>query len=167
MGNKPIEKMSFDGKFLKNAIYRQHYSLRSFAKKIGISDRTLRQYIKTNLIPIKLKDTINNALSNKFVISAVRKFPEYVYVVRCITEGGRGRRWSEKAFKTASAAFAHIQKIIAYERPDVEWTYKDHEYSSITIEGNGKFEFTNSKDNQYVADGTMTIKYERIMLDRD
>lgn len=167
MGNKPIEKMSFDGKFLKNAIYRQHYSLQSFAKKIGINDKTLRQYIKTNLIPVKLKDTINNALSDKYIIRAVRQFPEYIYVVRCTTECGRGRRWSEKAFKTASAAFAHIQKIIAYERTDVEWSYKDHEFSSIVIEGNGKFEFTNSKDNPYEADGTMTIKYERIMLDRD
>ena len=167
MGNKPIKKFRFNGDYLRYKIKKEGYSIRSFAKKIGISDRSLRNYIKANEIPESLRDTINNALSDKYPVLGVRKEPEYVYIVRCATECGRGRRWSEKAFKTASAAFAHIQKIISYERTDVEWSYKEHEYSSVVIEGNGKFEFTNSKDNPYEADGTMTIKYERIMLDRD
>lgn len=167
MANKPIKKLSFNGEFLKKVIYRKHYSLRSFAKKIGISDRQLREYIKTNLMPVDLKNTINNTLSDVCIVSPEYKPPEYIYIVRCSTECHHGRHWREKAFKTPAAAFAYIQKIIAEERPDVDWAYKDCGFSYITIEGNGKFDFTNAKDNRYVADGGMTIKYEVIQIDRD
>ena len=167
MGNRPIKKFRFNGDYLRYKIKKEGYSIRSFANKIGISDRSLRTYIKANEIPESLRDTINNALSDKYPVLGVRKAPECIYIVGHETECESGRHWNQKAFMTAEKAFAYIQKIIANEKPDIKWRYADREFSTITIVGNGIFEFTNYKDERVEKEGTMTIKYEKIMLDRD
>ena len=64
MANHEIKKVCIDGKVIKNRIYEHGYSLKSIAKKIGVSDRTIRRYLNKNLMPEYMIDTIEQLFYN-------------------------------------------------------------------------------------------------------
>lgn len=59
MANREIKKICINGEIIKKEIYEHGFSLRSFSKKIDINDRTLRSYLKKNLMPEYIMDKIN------------------------------------------------------------------------------------------------------------
>ena len=69
MANKPILKIYIDGKMLKKQIADKGYSINSIAKKIGVSDRTIRHYLSINQMPPYIHEriyTIVEDLRNKY-----------------------------------------------------------------------------------------------------
>lgn len=64
MANREIKKVCIDGEIIKKRIYEHGYSLRSFSKKIGIGDRTLRNYLEKNLMPDYIMDKIDQLFYN-------------------------------------------------------------------------------------------------------
>ena len=65
MGNKPIAKEHIYGEKLLERIQSSGYSIRAMAKKINISDRQLRTYLKRNEMPIYMISRIEHVLETK------------------------------------------------------------------------------------------------------
>ena len=62
MANRYIEKAPLDGTQLLEEIHNAGYTLRKLAMAVGVSDRTIREYIKKNEIPVYLIQKINKIL---------------------------------------------------------------------------------------------------------
>ena len=66
MANREIKKVCIDGKIIKNRIYEHGYSINSIAKKIGVSDRSIRYYLDKNLMPEYMVDKFEQLFYNPF-----------------------------------------------------------------------------------------------------
>lgn len=64
MANKPIEKIMIDGEYVKSLIDNSKFTFRRFAFVIGISERSLRTYLKTNYIPAYLYGKVQDLLGD-------------------------------------------------------------------------------------------------------
>jgi hypothetical protein len=55
MANKRLKTTPIDGDLASEKIKQKYGSINQFARSIGISDRSIRMYIKNNAIPAKIE----------------------------------------------------------------------------------------------------------------
>lgn len=61
---KNIIKIPVNGKDVREAILKAGYSIRSISKKIGFGDRTLRDYLNRNEMPVLMLDALEQAIGD-------------------------------------------------------------------------------------------------------
>lgn len=66
-----IIKVQVDGQKLKSQIKNHGYSIRSLSQKIGCNERTIRDYIKRDYLPMKIADEINKTFNGDATYRAI------------------------------------------------------------------------------------------------
>ena len=102
---KNITTIPVDGGEVRKAITKAGYSIRSISKEIGFSDRTLRNYLSSNKIPVPMLDAIER------VVGDCVFFPGYKYTETFNNEAVAVEKKEDKVNHPSHYTFGSIEVI--------------------------------------------------------